>query len=58
MKVLDWENDAQYLDLVGDLLETDEVQRLKNHTQHHNGTRLDHCIRVSYESYLLAKNSI
>ena len=55
MKVLDWENDAQYLDLVGDLLETDEVQRLKNYTQHHNGTRLDHCIRVSYESYLLAK---
>lgn len=41
MKVLDWENDAQYLDLVGDLLETDEVQRLKNYTQHHNGTRLD-----------------
>ena len=55
MKVLDWENDAQYLDLVGDLIETDEVQRLKNYTQHHNGTRLDHCIRVSYESYLLAK---
>lgn len=55
MKSLDWKNDSEYMAIVGDLLEKKEVQKLDNYTQHHNGTRLDHCISVSYESYLLAK---
>lgn len=58
MKSLDWKNDSEYMAIVGDLLEKKEVQKLDNYTQHHNGTRLDHCISVSYESYLLAKNTI
>lgn len=55
MKSLDWENDSEYMAIVGDLLEKKEVQKLGDYTQHHNGTRLDHCISVSYESYRLAK---
>ena len=40
---------------VGELLEKPEVQRLADYTQHHFSSRLEHCIAVSYESYLLAK---
>ena len=52
-----WRNDEEYMSYVGELLEKPEVQRLADYTQHHFSTRLEHCIAVSYESYLLAKNS-
>ena len=50
-----WKYDSEYLSLVSDLLARKEVQKLDNYTQHHNGTRLQHCIEVSYRSYLIAK---
>ena len=50
-----WRNDEEYMSYVGELLEKPEVQRLADYTQHHFSTRLEHCIAVSYESYLLAK---
>lgn len=51
----DWKQDSEYMSIVGDLLKTAEVQKLGNYTQHHNGTRLDHSISVSYDSYRIAK---
>lgn len=52
---MEWYEDEEYLSYVGDLLEKEEVQKLKDFTQHHYTTRLDHCISVSYKSYCLAK---
>lgn len=50
-----WQNDQEYLACVGDLLATEEVQRLAEFTQHFHSTRLDHSISVSYYSYRIAK---
>ncbi|AMV61373.1 HD family hydrolase [Pediococcus damnosus] len=55
MKTNAWEQDQEYLSLVSDLLKTKEVQKLDEYTQHHNYTRLQHSISVSYQSYLIAK---
>ncbi|MGX7014058.1 HD domain-containing protein [Vagococcus silagei] len=52
---LDWQNDTEYLELVEDLIFTDEVQSLKQYKQHHYSNRLEHSISVSYRSFLLAK---
>lgn len=50
-----WQDDAEYLSYVEDLLATDEVQRLAEFTQHIHSNRLEHSISVSYYSYLWAK---
>ena len=50
-----WQHDKEYLSYVSDLLNNPEVKRLDNYIQHHSSTRLQHCINVSYESYLVAK---
>ena len=50
-----WRNDEEYMSYVGSLLETKEVQKLANYTQHHFSTRLEHVITVSYVSYRIAK---
>ncbi|MFD1484305.1 HD domain-containing protein [Lacticaseibacillus baoqingensis] len=52
---LDWTTDAEYLGYVGDLLAQPAVQKLADYTQHHYSNRLEHCISVSYQSYLLGK---
>jgi Predicted HD superfamily hydrolase len=50
-----WQKDSEYLSYVGDLLETEEVQKLAAFVQHRHSTRLDHSIQVSYRSFKLAK---
>ncbi|GBG94991.1 HD family hydrolase [Ligilactobacillus salitolerans] len=50
-----WEQDLEYLSYVGELLQEPAVQKLAQYEQHHATTRLDHCISVSYTSYLIAK---
>lgn len=51
----EWKNDSEYVALVSDLLKSESVQKLENYTQHHNSTRLDHSLAVSYDSYRIAK---
>ena len=46
--------DKKYLSIVDDILEHSEFKKLGNYI-HHGGTRLDHCIRVSYHSYKVCK---
>ncbi|GKT02539.1 HD domain-containing protein [Furfurilactobacillus entadae] len=55
MKPNEWKQDAEYVALVSDLLARPEVQRLADFTQHHNSTRLEHCLSVSFDSYQIAK---
>lgn len=53
--MLNWQEDAEYLELVADLIYTEEVQNLEQFKQHRYSNRLDHSISVSYRSFLLAK---
>lgn len=55
MTDLKWEKDEEFLSYISDLLETEEVQMLKDITQHYHSTRLDHSISVAYRSYCIAK---
>ena len=48
--------DDDYLKIVQDLINTPEVQQLKNYIQHHDNDRYTHVIAVSYRSYVLAKH--
>lgn len=47
--------DRDYLSLVHDLLEKEEVQYMKNTIQHSNITTFEHVMSVSYMSYELCK---
>lgn len=51
-----WENDQEYMEIVGDLLEDEELLKLDEITHHHYTTRLIHSLFVSYTSYKLAKS--
>lgn len=55
MTQVNWELDSEYIELVKDLIECEEVQNLQAITQHHFSTRLEHSISVSYTSYRIAK---
>lgn len=50
-----WRTDKDYLNIVDDLLQCDEVQQLAQYTQHHFSNRLRHSVSVSYQSYTIAK---
>ncbi|PRY75172.1 HD domain-containing protein [Alkalibacterium olivapovliticus] len=50
-----WENDKDYMALVEDLLEDENLLKLDEITHHHYTTRLIHSIYVSYVSYKIAK---
>ena len=47
-------NDKEYINYVEDILDNKEFNELKKYL-HHGGNRYDHCLRVSYHSYKLAK---
>lgn len=49
-----YKKDDKYLLIIDDILKNDEFSELKN-IKHHNTTRLDHCLKVSYYSYKIAK---
>ncbi|SEK89238.1 uncharacterized protein SAMN04488700_2435 [Carnobacterium iners] len=55
MSELKWKQDLEYVALIEDLLDREEVKKLKEYTQHHFTTRLEHSISVSYLSYRIAK---
>lgn len=46
--------DNEYLSIVQDILDHEEYKKL-NDIKHHNTTRLNHCLKVSYYSYKIAK---
>ena len=50
-----WENDKDYMALVEDLLENEDLLKLDEITHHRYTTRLIHSIFVSYVSYRIAK---
>lgn len=51
----DIETDKEYLDMVLDILVHDEFLKLHQMTHHYVTTRYNHCLFVSYMSYLVGK---
>lgn len=50
-----WQEDEEYLAYVGDLINREEVTKLKTFTHHHYSNRFEHSVSVSYRSFLVAK---
>lgn len=49
-------NDKEYMDIISNILNNNDFKKLETY-KHHGDNRMDHCIRVSYYSYLIAKKS-
>ena len=47
--------DKEYMDIVSDLIINDIVLKMKSYRQHFNVSCFDHCLYVSYNSYLICK---
>ena len=47
-------SDTEYTNLIEEYLSDELVQALKN-IPHHDSNRLDHSLKVSYESYRICK---
>ena len=48
-------NDLKFYNCIADLINNDNVLKMENFIQHGKTTCLNHCLRVSYQSYKLAK---
>ena len=49
-----YEDDFEYMNIIKDILDNDNYNILSQ-TKHHNTTRLNHCLKVSYYSYKIVK---
>ena len=49
-------DDSAYLSLTLDILETPVVSRMKGYIQHGDTTCMEHCVNVSYLSYLFCRD--
>ncbi|MFU2221574.1 HD domain-containing protein [Streptococcus pluranimalium] len=50
-----YEKDAEFMELVGHLIDHPRFQKLDGIVQHHHSTRMEHSINVAYTSYKIAK---
>lgn len=48
-------NDKEYINIIKDIIENDMVKKMKNFRQHFDMSCFDHCLYVSYNSYLICK---
>ena len=49
------ENDLEYQSLIQELIENDEVKKMKKFNQHCNTSCYEHCYNASYYCYLISK---
>ena len=47
--------DKEYIEIVSELLKNEKVLKMKLYRQHHNISCFDHCLFVSYNTYLICK---
>lgn len=52
--MLDMYNDTYYIDIVQDILDHEEFNKIK-YIEHHGTTRFDHSMKVAYYSYKISK---
>lgn len=48
-------NDGEYLFIINNIIKNEQFKKIEN-IKHHNTTRLDHSMKVSYYSYKIAKS--
>jgi len=46
---------CRYYDCIADIIDSEELERLKQITHHISTTRFQHCVNVSYYSYILCR---
>lgn len=49
-----YKNDLEYLSIINPIMENKEFRKM-DEIKHHNTTRLDHLLKVSYYSYIISK---
>ena len=49
-----YKNDREYLFIINNIIENEEFKKMK-YIKHHNTTRFNHLLKVSYYSYKIAK---
>ncbi len=47
--------DKEFISIIEDIINNETVQKMKNFRQHYNTSCFDHCLCVSYYSYLICK---
>lgn len=47
--------DKEYISIVSEILRNDKVLKMKQYRQHHNMDCFNHCLFVSYNTYLICK---
>ena len=47
--------DKEYIEIISELLKNEKVLKMKQYRQHHNISCFDHCLFVSYNTYLICK---
>ena len=47
--------DKEYISIISDLLKQPKVIQMRQYRQHHNVNCFDHCLYVSYNTYLICK---
>ena len=47
--------DEEFLDIIKDIIENDEVKKMKNYRQHADTSCYEHCYNASYYCFLIAK---
>lgn len=47
--------DKKYINIIKDLLDQESVKKMKQYRQHYNTNCFDHCLFVSYYTYLICK---
>lgn len=54
-KNIDLIKDKDFLPLIEDLINNETVQKMKMYNQHYETSTFDHCLNVSYVSYIICK---
>ena len=49
--------DKDYLEIISELLKNEKVMKMKQYRQHHNTSCFEHCLYVSYNTYLICKKN-
>ena len=47
--------DKEYINIISELLKNEKVIKMKQYRQHHNISCFEHCLFVSYNTYLICK---
>lgn len=55
ISIEDIQKDTEFLSLIDDLISNPSVQEMKKYRQHYDTSCYDHCLQVSYYSYLICK---